>query len=145
MKMRSLIPWLLCLTMTISFAAQVHAHHSFAGYDLTKVTRAQGTIKEFRWGSPHAAAVFTIIGPNGKPQDINVASASPSQFVKQGFNPRDFKAGQRVEVMWFPTRGGKPGGFMSGLKFPDGREFKDAEVGILGHFQDSKKQADEAE
>lgn len=126
MKTRSMIPWFLCLLLAV--APQLQAHHSFAGYDMTKTNHAPATIKEFRWGAPHSTAVFVITGPGGEQQQITIASASPSAFVKQGFKPKDFKAGDKVELSWHPTRGGQPGGFMAGIKFADGRVFKDSEV-----------------
>jgi len=56
----------------------VFAHHSAAGYDMKKTETAQATIKEFRWGAPHSAAVFTIKGPKGELQELNTSSAAPA-------------------------------------------------------------------
>lgn len=126
MKTRSMTSWFLYLLLAV--APQLQAHHSFAGYDLTKTNHAQATIKEFRWGAPHSSAVFVITTANGGQQQITVASSSPSAFVKQGFKPKDFKAGDKVELSWHPTRSGQPGGFMASISFADGRVFKDTEV-----------------
>jgi len=78
-------------------------HHSAAGYDLSKTLSAQATLKEFRWSAPHSAAVFTIKGPDGKPEDMTVASGSPAMFVKQGFMPKDFQIGDKMEISWHPA------------------------------------------
>lgn len=109
-------------------AAPVFAHHSFAGYDMARTLSAPATIKEFRWGAPHSAAVFTIKNPDGKTQDINVGSAAPAMFLKQGFQPKDFKAGVKVQLTWHPTKSGKPGGITQSITLPDGRTFKDQEA-----------------
>ena len=53
--------------LAMAITAPVWAHHSAAGYDLSKTLSAQATLKEFRWSAPHSAAVFTIKGPDGKP------------------------------------------------------------------------------
>lgn len=117
--------------LTVALATPVSAHHSFAGYDMTTTRTAQATIKEFRWGAPHSSAVFTIKGEDGKPEQMTVASASPTAFVKQGFKPKDFRVGDKVEIMWHPTRAGRPGGIISMIKLPDGRTFKDNEFGAI--------------
>lgn len=132
MQKRSVIPrlcgWVL---LTLAIAAPVSAHHSFAGYDITQNRTAQATIKEFRWGAPHSSAVFIIKGPDGKPEQITIASAAPTTYVKQGFKPKDFRAGDKVEIVWHPTRAGKPGGIISMIKLPDGRTFKDTEFAAI--------------
>ena len=108
-------------------ALPVSAHHSAAGYDLKKTLSAPATIKEFRWGAPHSSGVFMVKGPKGEQQELSASSAAPAMFRKSGFNPRDFKVGEKVEISWHPTRSGKPGGILSSIKFADGREFKDQE------------------
>jgi hypothetical protein len=115
------------LVMVMAITTPVWAHHSAAGYDLSKTLSAQATLKEFRWSSPHSAAVFVIKGPDGKPQSMTVASSSPAMFVKQGFQPRDFQVGDKVEITWHPAKSGHLGGMLASVKFPNGRVFKDVE------------------
>jgi Family of unknown function (DUF6152) len=100
------------------------AHHSASGYDMTKTETSEATIKEFRWSAPHSAVVVTIKGPDGNPRDVIMTTAPPTVFVRQGFQPKDFKAGDKLEISWHPTRSGAPGGILSGLRLPDGRQFK---------------------
>lgn len=118
---------LLVLAMFL-VASPVIAHHSAAGYDTEKTESAQVTLKEFRWGAPHSAVVFTVLQANGQAQDIPLASASPAAFIKHGFKPTDFKVGNKMEITWHPTRSGKPGGILVAIKFADGRIFSDEEV-----------------
>ena len=127
MQNRNVIKLSLGTLFAMAAAAPVAAHHSFAGYDMKKTVSAQATIKEFRWGAPHSAAVFTIKGADGKPQNINVASASPAAFIRQGFKPKDFRVGDKVEITWNPTRNGASGGILASMKLPDGRVFAETE------------------
>lgn len=103
------------------------AHHSAAGYDFNKTESAQATIKEFRWGAPHSSIVITIKGATGRPEDVALASAAPTTFVRQGFKPKDFRIGDKVEITWHPTRNGNPGGILDTMKLRDGRVFKETE------------------
>ena len=94
---------------------------------MSKTLTAPATIKEFRWGAPHSTAVMVIKGPDGKPQEITVQCGAPTMFVKQGFAPKDFRAGDKVDIGWHPSKSGIPGGVLASLKLPDGRAFKDVE------------------
>ena len=113
--------------MAMTLALPASAHHSFAGYDMSKTLTAQATIKEFRWGAPHSTAVMVIKGPDGKPQEITVQCGAPTMFVRQGFAPKDFRAGDKVDIGWHPSKSGAPGGVLASMKLPDGRAFKDVE------------------
>jgi len=124
---KSLLCTVMAMAMTVALTAPAWAHHSAAGYDLSKTLSAKATLKEFRWSSPHSAAVFVIKGPDGKAQNMTVASGSPAMFVKQGFQPKDFQIGDKVEITWHPTNSGRLGGMLASIKFPNGRVFKDVE------------------
>jgi hypothetical protein len=133
--------------LAMAITAPVWAHHSFAGYDMTKTLTAEATLKEFRWGAPHSSAVFMIKGPDGKIEVMTVAAAAPAMFSKQGFNPKDFQVGDKMEITWHPSTSGHIGGMLAGMKLPNGHEFKDAEVGPGTPFASSigAKQAETAQ
>jgi hypothetical protein len=127
-KLIANLGWSLCLTLAVVAAAPASAHHSGAGYDMTKTyTAAQATLKEFRWGAPHSAAVFEIKDKDGKPQELTLATTSPGMLTRQGFKPKDFKAGDKVDITWHPSKNGNLAGTLSSIKLPDGRILKDAE------------------
>lgn len=136
---------LLWSMVAMAITAPVWAHHSFAGYDTSKTVSAAATLKEFRWSSPHSAAVFTVKGPSGKSADMTVASASPSMFVRQGFKPKDFQIGDKMEISWHPAKNGKLGGHLTSVKFPNGRVFNDSEVAPGLKQSDVLKQVESAQ
>jgi Family of unknown function (DUF6152) len=129
MKKRSLVNFGWSAILAAGLAAPVSAHHSFSGYDMSKTLSAPATLKEFRWGAPHSGVVFVIKGPDGKPQEVTMASASPAAFAKQGFKPRDFKVGDKMEITWHPSKSGAVGGSLATMTLPDGRKFGDTEFG----------------
>ena len=148
MNRRALCPGRLVWSMlAMAITAPVWAHHSFAGYDMTKTLTAEATLKEFRWGAPHSSAVFMIKGPDGKAEEMTVAAAGPSMFFKQGFKPRDFQVGDKMEISWHPSTSGHIGGMLAGMKLPNGHVFKDAEVDPGTPFASSigAKQAETAQ
>jgi hypothetical protein len=132
MKKRILVSFGWSVMLAAGWAAPVTAHHSFSGYDMSKTLSAPATLKEFRWGAPHSSVVFVVKGPNGKPQEVSMASASPAAFAKQGFKPRDFKVGDKMQISWHPSKSGATGGALAGMMLPDGRKFGDTEFGPGG-------------
>ena len=130
--------------LAMAITAPVWAHHSAVGYDLSKTVSAEATLKEFRWSSPHSEAIFVIKGPDGKAEDMTVASATPAMFVKQGFKPKDFQIGDKMEISWHPAKSGHLGGMLASMKFPDGRVFKDVEFAAGLGTSDVLKQAETA-
>jgi hypothetical protein len=115
--------------LAAGLAAPLSAHHSFSGYDMQKTLSGSATLKEFRWGAPHSMVVFMIKGADGKPQEVAMGSASPAAFAKQGFKPRDFKVGEKMEITWRPSKSGATGGLLATMKLADGRTFGDNEFG----------------
>lgn len=111
--------------LVMASAAPAWAHHSFAAYDMTKTQTAEATIKEFHWGAPHSSAVFTIKNPDGTTQEITLQGGAPAAMSRAGFQPKDMKRGEKVEIVWHPLRNNSPGGALSSIRFSDGRVFKD--------------------
>jgi hypothetical protein len=132
-RMLATVGWSAILAAGL--AAPLSAHHSFAGYDMSKTISAPATLKEFRWGAPHSMVVLTIKGADGNPRDITLASASPVALARQGFKPRDFKLGDKMEVTWNPSKSGALGGQIKSMKLQDGRKFTEAESGLVGETE----------
>ena len=133
MNNRLVIKLSLCALFVLNVAEPVFAHHSFAGYDMTKTIGAQAaTIKEFRWGAPHSSMVLIYLDKSGKEQTMSIVSGSPLMFSKQGFAPRDFHRGDKVTVTYHPNTSGGSGGALASMTLPDGKIYKDAEVAAAG-------------
>jgi hypothetical protein len=116
----------------VAMAAPLSAHHSGAGYDMQKTLSAKATLKEFRWGAPHSMVVFMVKGADGKEQEVSMGSAAPASFSRQGFKPRDFKVGDKMDITWHPSKNGALGGTLATITLADGRKFGDAEFGPGG-------------
>jgi Family of unknown function (DUF6152) len=133
------------VTATLMFlAASTSAHHSALGYDFTKTLSAHATLKEMLWSAPHSTLIFEIKTADGHIQELPLGGSAPGKFMKEGFNPRDFKVGDKLDVTWHPAVDGKLGGIVASITFPDGRVFKDSEFDNLvngsntNHFKNDK-------
>jgi len=123
--------WLLATL----FLMPAFAHHSAAGFDYTKTLSADGTLKQFRWASPHSTALVEVTGADGKPADLSFISVAPSGYVRQGFRPGDFKPGEKVSISWHPSRTGGQVGVLATMKLADGRTFKEGDSQATSYGQ----------
>ena len=104
------------------------AHHSFAAYDMSKTLKAEGTVKVFRWGAPHATVVMVSKDNKGKAVEMAILTGSPAEFARQGIAPRDIRPGDRATVVYHPNGNGKPGGVMASMTLADGKTFASGEA-----------------
>ncbi len=77
---------------------------------ITKTT--SGTLKEFDWNAPHAGVLVEYKNEKGETAEIYATTFAPPQLARQGFAPKDFKPGQKVELVWHPARSGAGGGLL---------------------------------
>ena len=66
----------LILMMTVISSA-VYAHHSAAGIDRSKAVTIEGTVKQFKWGNPHAWLDVEVPNKNGDPGGLFVSVTLP--------------------------------------------------------------------
>lgn len=104
-----------------AFAVPAGAHHSFAMFDQTKVVKkTKATISAFRFTNPHSFVIVNV--QEGSKMTRYVFECSSVNMMRRGgwkFNT--LKAGDKVDVSFYPLRNGKPGGMLNKIKVPDGR------------------------
>jgi hypothetical protein len=97
------------------------AHHSFAMFDQTKVDKLQkATVSEFRFANPHSFVVVNVEGPTGKTK-YALECSSVNMMVAGGWEATTIKAGDTVDIDYYPLRDGRPGGMLKTITVPDGR------------------------
>jgi hypothetical protein len=98
------------------------AHHSFAMYDQTKTQTMTGKLTRFIPGGNHAQLIFEVLdadgkpmaGPNGKPLQWGVETASAAALSRQGVTVASFPPGTIFTVTLHPLRDGRPFGAVNG-------------------------------
>ena len=110
--------WCAVLGLT---AAAVSAHHSSAGIDQTKSVTLNGTVKEFRWGNPHAWIDLDVPNDKGSIDTWSLEMTAPSFLLRAGWKSSTLKAGDKVSVTARPMRDGSPGGLFVSVTLADGR------------------------
>jgi Family of unknown function (DUF6152) len=99
----------------------VRAHHSAAGIDRTQSKTVSGTVKEFRWGNPHAWIDIDVANDKGTADTWSIEMTSPTFLLRAGWKSSTIKAGDKLSVTVRPFRDGTPGGLFVSVTLPDGR------------------------
>ena len=105
---RNNIPVVLALT-SLTMAAPVEAHHSFAMFDKSKETWLEGTVKEFQWKNPHTFIQLNVAS-KGKTVEWSLEGGSPNILSRNGWKRTSLTFGEKVKVLIYPLKNGDPGG-----------------------------------
>ena len=106
----------------VAAGAPVAAHHSAAGIDRTQSKTVSGTVKEFRWGNPHAWIDLDVANDKGATDTWSIEMTSPTFLLRAGWKSSTLKSGDKVTVTVRPFRDGTPGGLFVSVTLPDGHE-----------------------
>lgn len=97
------------------------AHHSFAMFDQTRISqKARVTVSEFRFTNPHSFVVVTA-QEGGELKRYALECSSVNMMSRAGWKFNTLKAGDMVDISFYPLRNGKPGGMLKTIKVADGR------------------------
>ena len=110
---------LLLIGLMSAFA--VLGHHSAAGVDRSKTVTVEGTVKQFKWGNPHAWLDVEVPNSKGGADVWSFEMTSPTFLVRAGWKATSVKAGDKVKVVGRPLKNGDPGGLFVSVTLPDGK------------------------
>jgi Family of unknown function (DUF6152) len=99
------------------------AHHSFAMFDAEHPIEITGTVKEFRFVSPHTLLILEVKGQDGVAKEWMLEGGAPGLLVRDGMNGKSVKPGDEITAKINPLHSGAAGGSYQPqlLKFKDGR------------------------
>ena len=81
----------------------VGAHHGSADYDVGREVTVEGTVREWRWSSPHTWVFLTVPGSNGSTEWSG--EGPPLQWAEaRGWSKATLKPGDRVRLVMYPSR-----------------------------------------
>lgn len=111
----------LAAAMGAMLATPAIAHHSFAMFDQTKISqKSNATVAEFRFTNPHSFVVLNV-NEGGKTTRYVFECSSVNMMSRAGWKFNTLKAGDKVDVAFYPLRNGQPGGMLKTIKVADGR------------------------
>jgi len=109
----------------LAFAAATGAamaHHSFAMFDMEHPIEISGTVKEFRFVSPHTILILQVKGADGVVKDWTLEGGAPGLLVRDGMSSKSLKPGDDIRLTINPLHSGAEGGSYqpAQIKFKDG-------------------------
>jgi len=121
--MRSQLTILLVGGVFAAASSAASAHHSFAMFDAQHPIEITGTVKEFRFVSPHTILVVSVKGQDGVEKDWILEGGAPGLQVREGLTAKSLKPGDEITVTINPLHSGAEGGSYQPMqvKFKDGR------------------------
>ena len=121
--MKSHFAALLAGAALLATGAPATAHHSFAMFDSLHPKEISGTVKEFRFVSPHTILIVTVKGQDGVEKDWILEGGAPGLQVREGLTSKSLKPGDEIMVTINPLHSGAEGGSYAPaqVKFKDGR------------------------
>jgi Family of unknown function (DUF6152) len=111
--MKSYVAALLIAGSACAISGSVLAHHSFAMFDQEHPIELAGTVKDFRFVSPHTFIFLDVTEADGSSQLWNLEGGPPSFLARDGWSSKTLKPGDEVQMTIDPLRSGAPGGAWS--------------------------------
>ena len=108
----------------LAVAGAASAHHSFAVFDMSQQKTIEGTVSDFQWTNPHTWTWVNVKGADGKLTRWGLEGMSPSWLGRRGWGNKSLAHGQKIKVIYYPLRDGRPGGFFVRVTGPDGKELQ---------------------
>src|SRR5215813_13288228 len=85
-------------------------HHSLAMYDREHPIELVGTVRAFKFISPHTVIVLEVPGKDAQPVIWNLEGDSPNSLNWEGWSSQSLKPGDEVRLTVEPLLSGALGG-----------------------------------
>jgi hypothetical protein len=110
--MRLKMTALLAAAAAVGLAGSAFAHHSFAMFDQEHPIELSGTVKEFKFTSPHTFILLEV--KSGQETEVwNLEGAAPGGLSRDGWSAKTLPPGTQLKMTIDPLRSGAPGGAWS--------------------------------
>ena len=110
--MRLKMAALLAAGAVVGSAGSVFAHHSFAMFDQDHPIELAGTVKEFKFTSPHTFIILEV-KTGDETAAWNLEGAAPGGLGREGWTAKTLPPGTELKMTIDPLRSGAPGGAWS--------------------------------
>jgi uncharacterized protein DUF6152 len=112
----------LVFAMSLSLAAPLFAHHSFAAeYDANKKVTLKGAVSKIEWANPHIWIYVDVKDEGGQLVHWQCEGGAPNSLVRQGWSRNSLKPGDEVEVQGFLAKDGTHTANARSVTLPDGK------------------------
>ncbi len=108
--------------LLVAVTGAADAHHSIAMFDQAHPVVLVGTVREYRFTSPHSIIMLEVKGNNDHPVIWSLEGQSPNSLTWDGWSNKTLHAGDEIRITVEPLRSGASGGTWDPKKttFKDG-------------------------
>jgi hypothetical protein len=103
-------------------AGSAGAHHSAAQFDFRNTVVLSGKVVSARFANPHMRLILEVTDDERGTRDIEFEGHSRNNMRRQGMLPGMFEEGDTITIRIAPTTDGSDGGYVVGVRTPDGEE-----------------------
>lgn len=125
---------LTCLSLFSFQPAQ--AHHSFAMFSQNECKTVSGTIVKYQLTFPHAWLWIATVDDAGETSTWAFEGGEPASLRLSGWTTAVLKKGEKVAVIFNPTRDGSNAGFMKRIKLSSGVVLKGTDANLPSEPKD---------
>ena len=125
LKISAAVPHLIMGAVMVGFLLTpipMSAHHGRATYDETKLATIMGTVSSFKFSNPHALLVVDVRNDKGNVVMWVGEGTSPNMLVREGWDKRTIKPGDRITATGHPARDGTNSMRIERIVLPNGKE-----------------------
>src|SRR4029077_196136 len=125
LKISAAVPHLFMGAVMVGFlltSIPMFAHHVRATYDETKLATIMGTVSSFQFSNPHALLVVDVRNVKGNIVMWLGEGTSPNMLVREGWDKRTIKPGDRITATGHPARDGTNSMRVQRIVLPNGKE-----------------------
>lgn len=116
---------LLIVALALVWGPVASAHHSFALFDMARLTTLEATVREWKWTNPHTWLIVEVKRPNGTSEVWSLVGSSPNMMSRWGWKASDIKTGDKLKIDIHPARDGKPIGALRNVFLANGKVLQD--------------------
>ncbi len=113
--------WLIVAACALTPMRLAVAHHSTAMFEWGTEKNLSGTIEKYQWTQPHTFIWLVVSDKSGKTQEWGLEGMSPSWLGRRGWGLHSLNAGDKVSLVYYPLKDGRPGGFYVRVITADGK------------------------
>jgi len=118
MKQRLLLTGMAWLLLAASPA--LYAHHSIVEFDYTHAYAVTGKVKELQWTNPHSWVQVLVPDATGKEIEFGFEMGAPVFNIRLGWRKDSVMTGDKVTVVYCPSKNGTPRGTLMYIRLPSG-------------------------
>ena len=109
------------VAVALGLAGTAWSHHSAAQFYFGNGVVVTGVVKYIRFANPHAKLILEVTDDERGTRDIEFEGHSRNNMIRQGLLPDMMQVGDTITIQIAPMRDGTDGGYVTGLRMPDGR------------------------